>query len=99
MAKKKGKFRNIHIHPMAGTHYSMRHEPEMETGEGPMPMMPEDGEKNEKLFAHGERANLHKHLDELMDAHEGKMGDHAESDADDMPMAKDHPMNRLKKKW
>jgi len=98
MAKKKGKFHGIHIKPMAGTHYSVKHEPEMDKGEMIGPMMGGD-EKNEKVFAHGEREALHKHLDKLMDAHEGKAGDHAEPDSDDMPIAKDHPMQRLKKKW
>jgi hypothetical protein len=50
-----------------------------------------------KLFAHGERADLHKHLDSLMDAHEGA-GEHAEPDADDMPLPTSHPMNKLKRK-
>lgn len=99
--KKMGKFHGVHIHPKAGTHYEVRHDPVHEPegkGEIAMPTMGGDDEKHEKLFAHGERADLHKHIDDLMDAHEGKSGDHAEPDADDMPMPADHPMNKLKRK-
>lgn len=91
---KKKKFHGIHIKPMAGTHYSVHHEPASEPGE-PMPMMGND-EKHEKLFAHGERADLHAHLDKLMDAHEGKGA--SDNDADDMPFPADHPMHKLKRK-
>jgi hypothetical protein len=104
MAKKKmGKFHGIHISPKAGTHYEVRHDPvhEPEGGkETAAPMAMGEEEKNEKLFAHGERGELHKHLDRLMDAHEGKAsGDHEEPDADDMPaIPEDHPMHRLKRK-
>ena len=71
--KKKGKFHSIHIRPMAGTHYSVHHEPVHEPAENAaMPTIGGAEEKNEKLFAHGERAGLHQHLDELLDAHEGK---------------------------
>jgi len=65
MAKKHKKFSHIHIKPMAGTHYSVHHEPAHEPNDVMAPMG--DDEKHEKLFAHGERADLHKHLDKLMD--------------------------------
>src|SRR5579863_2274511 len=76
MAKKKKQFHGIHITPKAGTHYEVRHDPVRdEKGAGePMPTMGGDDQKNEKLFAHGERGDLHKHLDALMDAHEGTGG-------------------------
>jgi hypothetical protein len=101
MAKKNKKFHGIHITPKAGTHYEVRHDPVHEPAEGKetMTTMGGDDQKNEKLFAHGERANLHKHIDDLMDAHEGKSGEPgaAEPDADDMP-AKDHPLGKLRRK-
>jgi hypothetical protein len=97
MAKKQKKLHGIHITPKAGTHYEVRHEPvrESEGKDAPM-MMGGDDQKNEKLFAHGERAQLHQHLDALMDAHEGKSGG-GEPDADDMPPS-DHPANKLRRK-
>jgi hypothetical protein len=96
MAKKHKKFSHIHIKPMAGTHYSVHHEPAHEPNDVMAPMG--DDEKHEKLFAHGERADLHKHLDSLMDAHEGA-GEHGEPDEDDMPnLPTNHPMNKLKRK-
>jgi hypothetical protein len=102
MAKKKKQFHGIHITPKAGTHYEVRHEPKMEPAEkGDMPTMQSGGDdqKNEKLFAHGERGALHKHIDDLMDAHEGMSGgEGAETDADDMPPAADHPMHKLRRK-
>jgi hypothetical protein len=100
MAKKQKKFHGIHITPKAGTHYEVRHDPVHESeGKGePMQTMGGDDQKNEKLFAHGERAQLHQHLDALMDAHEGKRGGgESEPDADDMPPS-DHPANKLRRK-
>jgi hypothetical protein len=103
MAKKKmGKFHGIHISPKAGTHYEVRHDPVHEPAEGKeqaaMPTLGGDGENHEKLFAHGEREGLHKHIDALMDAHEGKASSHEEPDEDDMPkIAADHPMHKLKR--
>jgi|ERR1700733_4795783 len=102
MAKKKKQFHGIHITPKAGTHYEVRHDPKMEPSEGKgeiaMPTMATmDSDKNEKLFSHGERAGLHKHIDDLMDAHEGKAAGEAEPDADDMPAA-DHPLHQLRRK-
>lgn len=97
MAKKK-KFSHIHIKPVGGTHYQIHHEPAQEPGEPMSPsMMGGSDEKHEKVFAHGERADLHKHLDKLMDAHEGQ--GRGEPDEDDMPnLPTEHPMNRLKRK-
>jgi hypothetical protein len=99
MAKKKKQFHSIHITPKAGTHYEVRHDPKMEPGDskGEIAMPTMDSDKNEKLFAHGERGALHKHIDDLMDAHEGTSGEHAEPDADDMPPP-DHPMQKLRRK-
>jgi hypothetical protein len=101
MAKKQ-KFHGIHITPKAGTHYEVRHEPVRESegkGEMAMPTMGGDDQKNEKLFAHGEREALHKHLDSLMDAHEGRSGGgESEPDADDFPVPPEHPMHKLKRK-
>jgi hypothetical protein len=74
MAKKKG-FHNISIRPKAGTHYEVHHEPVREPdSKGEIAMPTEQDGQNEKLFAHGERAGLHQHIDDLMDAHEGKSG-------------------------
>lgn len=90
MAKKK-KLHSISITPKAGTHYEVRHHPHSEPGEMPMGMG--DEEKHTKLFGHGERAGLHKHLDSLMDAHEG-VKDSPEEEKEEMPS--DHPMHKLK---
>lgn len=91
MAKKKrGKFHGIHITPKAGTHYEVRHDPHTEA-DGPMSPMGSD-EDNTKLFKHDERDALHKHVDDLMDAHEGKGG--TEPQVEDVP--KTHPMQKLK---
>jgi hypothetical protein len=102
MAKNHKKFHGIHITPKAGTHYEVRHEPVHESegkGEMAMPAMGGDDQKNEKLFAHGERADLHKHLDNLMDAHEGKgEGEPDGGDKDDTPLPPGHPMNKLRRK-
>lgn len=97
MAKKNKKFHGIHIHPKAGTHYEVRHDPVRDEKESMSPMMGGEDEKNEKLFSRGERADLHKHIDDLMDAHEGKSGGEPEPDADDMP-APNHPMQKLRRK-
>jgi hypothetical protein len=102
MAKKHSKFHGIHITPKAGTHYEVRHDPVHEgggKGEMAMPTMGGDDQKNEKLFAHGERGELHKHLDALMDAHEGKSeGEPGAGDKEDMPLPAEHPMHKLKRK-
>ena len=102
MAKKKKEFHGIHITPKAGTHYEVRHDPKMEPSEGKgeiaMPMG--DDQKNEKLFAHGERADLHKHIDNLMDAHEGTGGSmDMEGGEPTEPVPTAHPMQKLRKKW
>lgn len=89
---KKNKFHGIHITPEAGTHYKVRHDPAQEPGEAMSPMMG-DSEKHAKLFKHGERADLHAHLDKLMDAHEG-VKDSPEEEKEEMPS--DHPMHKLK---
>ena len=95
MAKKKG-FHNISIRPKAGTHYEVHHEPAWE-GKGNEIMPTGSSDENEKLFAHGERGQLHKHIDDLMDAHEGKRG--GEAAADDMPaLPNDHPIHQLKRR-
>ena len=103
MAKKKKQFHNISITPKAGTHYEVHHSPVMEPSDSKEPMAAPmgDDQKNEKLFSHGERADLHKHIDNLMDAHEGTGGgEHEEPDADDMPKPpQNHPMQKLRKKW
>lgn len=94
MAKKKrGKFHGIHITPKAGTHYEVRHDPQQEPG-APGEAMATMGsdEDNTKLFKHDERDALHKHVDDLMDAHEGKGG--TEPQVDEVP--KTHPMQKLK---
>ncbi len=99
MAKKQKKFHGIHITPKAGTHYEVRHEPVREEKEANAPMsMAGDDQKNEKLFAHGERGELHKHLDALMDAHEGKGEGEPDRDQDDMPPPPEHPMHKLKRR-
>jgi hypothetical protein len=100
MAKKKmGKFHDLHITPMAGTHYKMRHEPVRDEKEMQSPMMGGEDEKNEKLFAHGEREGIHKHLDALLDAHEGKGGGEMQSGEQEPPtVPKDHPLRKLSRK-
>lgn len=99
MAKKTSKFHRIHITPKAGTHYEVRHDPVHEgEGKGEIAMPTGDDQKNEKLFAHGERSALHSHLDALMDAHEGKSGGEGEPDKDDMPLPAGHPMHKLKRR-
>jgi hypothetical protein len=102
MAKKTKKFHGIHITPKAGTHYEVRHDPVHEPegkGESAMQTMGADDQKNEKLFAHGEREALHKHLDALMDQHEGKgEGEPDGGEKDDMPVPPEHPMHKLKRK-
>lgn len=90
--KKKGKFHGIHITPKAGTHYEVRHDPQAEPNEGNAPMMMGSDEDNSKLYKHDERDALHKHLDDLMDAHEGKGG--TEPQVEEVP--KTHPMQKLK---
>lgn len=98
MAKKNKKFHGIHITPKAGTHYEVRHEP-VHDGDGKetMAMPAGDDQKNEKLFAHGERAQLHQHLDDLMDAHEGQ-GEPASGDKGDAPLPPEHPMHKLRRR-
>lgn len=102
MAKKKKQFHNISITPKAGTHYEVRHSPVMEPAEGKegMAMPMGDDQKNEKLFSHGERADLHKHIDNLMDAHEGTGGSmDMEGGEPTEPVPPSHPMQKLRKKW
>lgn len=95
MAKKKG-FHNISIRPKAGTHYEVHHEPAWE-GKGNEIMPTDSSDENEKLFAHGERGQLHKHIDDLMDAHEGKSGAPGGiTSADELPP--DHPIHNLKRR-
>jgi hypothetical protein len=100
MAKKNKKFHNISIEPKAGTHYQVRHNPVMDSGEkGEIAMPTGDDEKNEKLFSHGERADLHKHIDNLMDAHEGKGGSmDMEGGEPTEPVPPSHPLHQLRRK-
>jgi hypothetical protein len=101
MAKKKKQFHGIHITPKPGTHYEVRHDPVRDQKESMEPMtMGGDDQKNEKLFSHGERADLHKHIDNLMDAHEGTGGSmDMEGGEPTEPVPPTHPMNKLRKKW
>ena len=102
MAKKKKQFHNISITPKAGTHYEVRHSPVMEPSDSKEPMAAPmgDDQKNEKLFSHGERADLHKHIDNLMDAHEGTGGSmDMEGGEPTEPVPPSHPMQKLRKKW
>lgn len=102
MAKKKKQFHNISITPKAGTHYEVHHSPVMEPSDSKEPMAAPmgDDQKNEKLFSHGERADLHKHIDNLMDAHEGSGGSmDMEGGEPTEPVPPTHPMNKLRKKW
>ena len=102
MAKKKKQFHNISITPKAGTHYEVHHSPVMEPSDSKEPMAAPmgDDQKNEKLFSHGERADLHKHIDNLMDAHEGMGGSmDMEGGEPTEPVPPTHPMNKLRKKW
>ena len=102
MAKKKKQFHNISITPKAGTHYEVHHSPVMEPSDSKEPMAAPmgDDQKNEKLFSHGERADLHKHIDNLMDAHEGSGGSmDMEGGEPTEPVPPTHPMQKLRKKW
>lgn len=102
MAKKKKQFHNISITPKAGTHYEVHHSPVMEPSDSKEPMAAPmgDDQKNEKLFSHGERADLHKHIDNLMDAHEGSGGSmDMEGGEPTEPVPPSHPMQKLRKKW
>lgn len=96
MAKKKmGKMAGIHIHPKAGTHYEVRHDPHHESRD--MPTMGDD-EENTKLFSHGERDKMHEHIDNLMDAHEGKAQDMEGGEDTATALPPKHPLHMLKRK-
>lgn len=91
----KGKVHSIRITPESGTHWKVAHEPKME-GKGGMAMPMGDSEDNSKLFAHSDRAAMHKHLDAVMDAHEGKQDSAKEEMAEKKSLPAGHPLNRLK---
>lgn len=91
MAKKK--FHRITIKPADAEHYHVHHEPQQE----PSPMggfLAGNDEKHGKIFHKSKREDMHKHLDQLLDAHEGVKDSPAEEQGE--PVSQDHPMNKLK---